>query len=169
MAVFAVVLLADLAVVFWLFLLLSLRPCWRLSFSCFCCCPFAVLLLSFACLACCFRKIVAPECQKCHRALLHRLVSLKKDDGPGSAEYLSMFVLSFLCFCCCLLAVLAVVFCLFLLLSFWPFGCCLLGFLLLSICRFAVVFCLFCLLFQKDCGSRVSKVSPDVTAPAGLP
>ena len=97
-----------------------------------------------------------------------------------------LFVLSFLCVCCCLLAVLAVVFWPFLLLSFGRFGCCLLAvvavvllavlavvfwlFLLLSICRFAVVFWLFgFLLSQTDCGCRVSKVSPDVTAPAGLP
>ena len=127
---FCCCLLAVLAVVFW--------PFWLLSFGCFGCCPFGrfgsclltvfavvLVLLSVGCLAfCCRRKIVAPECQKSHRTLLHRLVSLKKDDGPGSAEYMSMFVLSFLCFCCCLLAVLAVVFCLFLLLSFWPFGCC---------------------------------------------
>ena len=75
------------------------------------------------------------------------------------------------CFCCCpfgrfggcLLAVFAVVLLAVLAVVFWLF-------LLLSICRFAVVFWLFgFLLSQKDCGSRVSKVSPEVTAPAGLP
>ena len=66
-------------------------------------------------------------------------------------------------FGCCLLAVLAVVLLAVLAVVFWLF-------LLLSMCRFAVVFWLFgFLLSQTDCGPRVSKVSPDVTAPAGLP